>query len=270
MKKILPVLFSIPFLFLLLYLSYYPNLIVHDVTIEYSNHLEINPIDFVDDTSRNIDINKCSLSSIENKVGTQTVTVTFQSISKKAKLTIQDTTPPTFIDFQDELILESGEDILSHFQATDLNKTTISIQENIDSHQPQDTIIHILANDPYNNQTIKECHLIIKEKEKPKPKSENTIPKETIDSPKEETNYNQPMEQAPIYTEPSIPQESIPNIPENVCEFSGSIGNSGMTFNSYGEAITYAESYLMNNLWTVSGYSTQKIGCPDIWTVSFY
>lgn len=259
-KKLLILLFL--FLCTGLYFLKRPILILKVKTVELGQDYILNPNDFIDSSSKNIDIKNIKIScDFQDKVGEYKVTVTYFNQTKETKLMIQDTTSPTFIKCPEQLSLYVNEDILSHFEATDLSDFSLSIQEEIDPSKPIDTTIHIQAIDIYSNTSIHKCHLILKEeKEQEISNTEPVINNEPIFS----TFEIEPsiIEDTPIYYEPVIEQP--------VCPFSGSVGNSGMIFNSYSEAISYGDSYLMNNLWTYSGYSTEKIGCPDVWTVSFY
>lgn len=251
-----------------------PILLVQEHTVELSKNIQLKKEDFIDPDSKNIQLDQIKLScDFEYKGGKYPATLTCHNTTKKTFLIIQDTTCPVFTTFNEELILYTNDDILSHFEAKDESEVQISILDEINTSKPIDTILHIQAIDAYQNKTIRTCHLIIKKKEKIHHKNPSSIP------PSQNTNTNEeipvqdysPAFEVPQNTSPSAPVEPTYEEPITpACGYSGSVGNSGLTFSSYGEAIAYADTFLMENVWTYSGYSTEKIGCPDIWTVNFY
>ncbi len=270
MKKII-YLFSF-FFFNLFYQTHLPILNVKPVTLELKKDIYLKANDFLNSNCKNIQFQQLKIDcDFQNKVGTYPVTIQYQNLSTQSILLIQDTTAPIFTKIENELTLYPNEDILSYFKAKDESKCRVSIQEKIDPSKPIDTIIHIEACDQYQNKTIQTCHLIIKEKKEEIPATIHVSSSIPSNETKEEVQT--------IISNPSIPstiEESQPQPQESIeqllpaCEYSGSVGNSGLTFSSYGDAISYADSFLMNNLWTYSGYSVEKIGCPDIWTIHFY
>ena len=272
MKKKGFILLSICTLFACLYGFNKPKLVTHDVTKELGEAIQIE--DFIDSSSKNVEISEVSIQNeLPDKVGNYSIALVYKGKNYPASLTIQDTTPPAFIDFKNELEIQPGGDVLSYFKAEDLSAVTLSIKENIDLSISGDYTIHIQATDTSNNIASKACHLVIQ-----KTKQEEIISDQQTNSSQSlpsSSNSSSSSSQSISNNSSTASESDIPtdqtNQPESTaCGYSGSIGNSGMTFNSYAQAIAYADSYLMNNLWTYSGYSTEKIGCPDIWTVSFY
>lgn len=271
MKRLLLIL-SI-FILLFVWMIYQPIVVTKEVKMELAETFDINPLSFIDlNKSKHIQKQDFTFekADFKNEVGQYEITILYHHQLFHTTLTIKDTTPPKFIDFPTSLELEKEEDILSYFHAEDLSEMNLSILK------VEDNIYSIKAEDIYGNQNIKECEITFKNEKTASPldpnRPSNISIQESTESTKqkEENSIISNNQNDRSSSPPSSTSNETTEAPVYVCEYSGPVGNSQKTFGSYGEATSWAESVLMNNLMTYSGYSLEKIGCPDIWTVSFY
>lgn len=96
----------------------------------------------------------------------------FTQKSSSFKLVIKDTTAPKFEKFKDIISInfnDSHYDFTKHFKATDLSDCSLTIDtKNIDFKKVGTYKATVIAKDQYNNQTIQEFQVIIKEELKEK------------------------------------------------------------------------------------------------------
>lgn len=96
----------------------------------------------------------------------------FQSFKKELKISVIDTTAPTFTESVDEIKIVQGNElnILDKFKAEDLSGgVELTIDGNVDNHQVGEQLVRIIAADKNGNITQKEIKVIVEEKAKPQP-----------------------------------------------------------------------------------------------------
>lgn len=183
MKKIL-MLVSLSFIFLISGCKSDEKLelAVSEVTIEYGEVLSLNAEDYLLD---NIDkeilenvIVEVGIVNDEGKtegpidtdgsdlaVGSYQLSLRYNNEVKTLTVMVQDTTPPTFIDFSDRVILIQGEtiDLTQLFKTDDLSEVKVTVEGDVDFNTVGEYLVKFIAIDEYENKTEKECVIQIDE-----------------------------------------------------------------------------------------------------------
>ncbi len=174
-KKIIMISFLIIILlFSLIMFLFKVDLKTNTIHIEYGEKINIKGEDILK-TKNKIILNSFKTEKIrENiEVGTYKINISynyfFKKINDEITLIVEDTTPPEFTDFKEEIILnydDNSYDFNNDFKAHDLSDFKIIFDtQNINYKSPGSYILKITLIDEYENKTEKESVIIIKEKE---------------------------------------------------------------------------------------------------------
>ncbi len=166
----------------------------HNLTFEYGQEIRIKEKDIftspiISPRDVKADISALPLEKGKNypKIGTYSIPTSYYAgpiaKSETIKITIKDTKKPVFIKYKETLTIEQGNeeyDFLSSFKASDLSKTTLSIDTGkIDFQKPGTYTAVVQAIDNSHNKTELKVKVIVKEKTKQiinEKKPDNTKP----------------------------------------------------------------------------------------------
>lgn len=181
MKKILSVLFVMLFPLLLTGCSKTLNT-KEKVTIEYGNAISTNAIDYLDlekldEKKKDKIIAETKVEILDDKkvdkkdyqqIGEYIVKLTYEKESAEIKVTVSDTTKPTFNDFKE--IVETYKDVKVDFvklyKADDLSNVSITADETKIDYTKEGTYkTNVIATDEYGNTETKEATIVVKKPE---------------------------------------------------------------------------------------------------------
>ncbi|MDQ0362483.1 hypothetical protein [Breznakia pachnodae] len=100
-------------------------------------------------------------------VGEYRGTAEYEDETLDFKIIVKDTTAPEFIDFQDKIEVEqnSTEDLTTKFKIEDLSEATVSLDmAKVDLAKAGEYKTTVTAKDAYDNETVKDITIIVKEK----------------------------------------------------------------------------------------------------------
>ena len=160
------------------------ELAVSEVTIEYGDVLSLNAEDYlVDGTDKEILDNVIVDVGIVNdegktegpidtdgsdlKVGSYQLSLRYNIEIKLLTVTVQDTTPPEFINFTEKVTFAQGEstDLSQLFKIEDKSPVEVTVEGDVDFNVIGEYKVKIIAKDEYDNTTEKECNIQITAKE---------------------------------------------------------------------------------------------------------
>lgn len=196
-KILLSIFLSVLILFsfsILAFLIHSVSISKNNLTFEYGQKIKIKEKDIFTDpilAPHDIKANMSALPLEENKkypkIGIYSIPISYHvgpiTKSETIRITIKDTKKPVFIKYKETLTVEQGDEeynFLSSFKASDLSKTTLSIDTSkIDFQKPGTYTAVVRAMDSSHNKTELKIKVIVKEKPKQiinKNESDNTKP----------------------------------------------------------------------------------------------
>ena len=187
MKKLMKGLLSIALMFSVAACSSADNLQleVTEITVEYGDTLSLEPKEYLaEDTSEDIlSDTKVEVFAVEDdqkteealetdgtdlEVGTYVLSLSYNDEVEEVNVTVEDTTAPEFVDFNDTISIEQGTaDVALEnlFKAEDASSAEITVEGNVDFNTAGTYPIKVTAKDEYENATEKDCSIVITEKE---------------------------------------------------------------------------------------------------------
>lgn len=158
---------------------------VTEITVEYGDPLSLDPKDYLaEDTSEDI-LNEVTTEvfvveddqkaekALETdgsdlEVGNYILSLSYNDEVEEVNVTVEDTTAPEFVDFNDTISIEQGTaDVALEnlFKAEDASSAEITVEGNVDFNTAGTYPIKVTAKDEYENATEKDCSIVITEKE---------------------------------------------------------------------------------------------------------
>lgn len=158
---------------------------VTEITVEYGDPLSLDPKDYLaEDTSEDI-LNEVTTEVFvveddqkaedpidtdgsDLEVGNYILSLSYNEEVEDVNVTVEDTTAPEFVDFNDTISIEQGTEgvtLENLFKAEDASSLEITVTGNVDYNTVGTYPIKVTAKDKYENTTEKDCNIVITEKE---------------------------------------------------------------------------------------------------------
>lgn len=187
MKKLMKSLLSMALMLSVVACSSADNLQLSkaDVTLEYGDALSLDPKEYlVEDTSEDIlndtkvevfvveddkkDEDPIETDGTDLAVGSYVLSLSYNDEIEDVNVTVKDTTPPEFVDFNDTISIEQGTadvTLENLFKAEDASNVEITVTGDVDYNTAGTYPVKVTAKDEYENATEKDCSIVITEKE---------------------------------------------------------------------------------------------------------
>ena len=158
---------------------------VTEITVEYGDALSLEPKEYLaEDTSEDIlSDTKVEVFAVEDdkkdedpietdgtdlEVGNYVLSLSYNDEIEDVNVTVKDTTPPEFVDFNDTISIEQGTadvTLENLFKAEDGSDFEITVEGDVDYNTVGTYTVKVVAKDEYDNSTEKDCNIVITEKE---------------------------------------------------------------------------------------------------------
>ncbi|WP_071441740.1 DUF5011/hyalin repeat domain-containing protein [Traorella massiliensis] len=187
MKKLMKSLLSMALMFSVVACSSADNLQLEttEITVEYGEALSLEPKEYLaEDTSEDVlKDTKVEVFVVEDdqkaekaletdgsdlEVGNYILSLSYNDEVEEVNVTVEDTTAPEFVDFNDTISIEQGiADVALEnlFKAEDASSAEITVEGNVDFNTAGTYPVKVTAKDEYENTTEKDCSIVITEKE---------------------------------------------------------------------------------------------------------
>lgn len=158
---------------------------VTEITVEYGDALSLDPKDYLaEDTSEDI-LNEVTAEVFvveddvkadepletdgsDLEVGNYVLSLSYNDEVEDVNVTVEDTTAPEFVDFNDTISIEQGTadvTLENLFKAEDGSDFEITVEGDVDYNTVGTYTVKVVAKDEYDNSTEKDCNIVITEKE---------------------------------------------------------------------------------------------------------